>query len=40
MPQVGDTFISMESPRHEAYRQLATPAFRVRELLPASSTRN
>ena len=30
MPQVGDTFISMESPRHEAYRQLATPAFRSR----------
>ncbi len=30
MLQVGDTFISMENPRHDAYRQLATPAFRSR----------
>jgi cytochrome P450 len=28
MQQVGDTFISMENPRHDAYRQLTTPAFR------------
>lgn len=28
--QVGETFISMESPDHETYRQLATPAFRSR----------
>jgi cytochrome P450 len=28
MLQVGDTFISMENPRHDAYRQLTTPAFR------------
>jgi cytochrome P450 len=30
MQQVGDTFISMENPRHDHYRQLATPAFRSR----------
>ncbi len=30
MLQVGDTFISMEHPRHDAYRQLTTPAFRSR----------
>ena len=30
MQQVGDTFISMENPRHDRYRQLATPAFRSR----------
>ena len=30
MQQVGDTFISMENPRHDQYRQLATPAFRSR----------
>lgn len=30
MVQVGDTFISMENPSHDAYRQLATPAFRSR----------
>jgi cytochrome P450 len=30
MLQVGDTFISMENPRHDTYRQLATPAFRSR----------
>ena len=32
MPQVGDTFISMENPRHDAYRQLTTPAFRSRAI--------
>ena len=30
MQQVGDTFISMENPRHDRYRHLATPAFRSR----------
>jgi cytochrome P450 len=30
MQQVGETFISMENPRHDRYRQLATPAFRSR----------
>lgn len=28
--QVGDTFISMDPPAHDTYRQLATPAFRSR----------
>ena len=28
--QIGPTFISMENPRHDRYRQLATPAFRSR----------
>jgi len=45
MLQVGDTFISMENPRHDAYRQLTTPAFRSRavsrfvdeELLPLAN---
>ena len=29
-PVVGDTFISMNGPEHDQYRQLATPAFRSR----------
>jgi cytochrome P450 len=29
-PVVGDTFISMNGPEHDRYRQLATPAFRSR----------
>lgn len=29
-PVVGDTFISMNGPAHDQYRQLATPAFRSR----------
>lgn len=30
--QVGETFISMERPRHDDYRTLATPAFRSRSV--------
>src|SRR5438034_211929 len=30
LPVVGDTFINMDGPAHDLYRQLATPAFRSR----------
>jgi cytochrome P450 len=30
VPLIGETFLSMEVPRHDLYRQLATPAFRSR----------